>query len=68
MILPNETKIRFCNAFDALFQHSKICSECGLYLQNGNGDLCGKGKTVIARLFGYADTNLQPPNQPETER
>ena len=66
--LHNDTKIRFCNAFDALRRHaaegtSGECAACSIYLRSGDGDLCEKGKDLIAREMAYADTNIEfPPN------
>ncbi len=67
--LPNDTKIRFCNALDALRRHaaegtSGECSTCSTYLRNGDGDLCEKGKDIIAMEMAYADTIIEfPPNK-----
>ena len=61
MNLPNETKIRFCNAFHALLLHRPKCSACWAYLYNGTGDLCGVGKDIIALEMGFADTSPEPP-------
>ena len=56
MNLPNDTKIRFCNAFDAMRRHSQDCPECTKYLATGDGDLCEKGKTILAEEMVYTDT------------
>ena len=66
--LPNDTKIRFCNALDALRRHaaegtSGECAACSIYMRIGDGDLCEKGKDLIAREMAYTDTNIEfPPN------
>ena len=61
--LPNDTKIRFCNAFDAIKAHCILCKECDLYLRWGDGDLCSTGKAMIALEMCYTDTNVSfPPN------
>ena len=56
--LPNDTKIRFCNAFDAIKAHCILCKECDLYLRWGDGDLCSTGKAMIALEMCYTDTHL----------
>ena len=62
--LPNDTKIRFCNAFDAIKAHCIICKECDLYLRWGDGDLCSTGKAMIALEMCYTDTSIVfPPNK-----
>lgn len=61
--LPNDTKIRFCNAIDALRRHGIDCRDCATYIKWGDGDLCAKGKDLIARELAYADTKIEfPPN------
>jgi hypothetical protein len=66
--LCNDTKIRFCNALDALRRHaaegtSGECAACSIYLRTGDGDLCEKGKDLIAREMAYTDTKIEfPPN------
>ncbi|MES2367181.1 MAG: hypothetical protein V4563_14990 [Pseudomonadota bacterium] len=61
--LPNETKIKFCNALDALRRHWPFCTVCAAYVDYGDGDLCEKGKDIIARILCYADTSIEfPPN------
>ena len=61
--LPNDTKIRFCNALDALRRHGIECRDCATYIKWGDGDLCAKGKDIIAAELAYADTNIEfPPN------
>lgn len=63
-LLPNDTKIRFCNAFDAIKAHTILCKECDIYLRWGDGDMCGVGKAIIAQELCFADTNLElPPNE-----
>jgi hypothetical protein len=62
--LPNDTKIRFCNAFDALRAHCILCKECDIYLRWGDGDLCSAGKTSIAIELCYADTHIELPPTP----
>lgn len=59
LLLPNDTKIRFCNAFDAIKAHVILCKECDIYLRWGDGDLCGVGKTIIAQELCYAETSLE---------
>lgn len=54
----NETKIAFCNAFNALFDHQKGCVECSDYLWFGDGDLCDQGKTIIASELAWKDTAI----------
>lgn len=64
LLLPNDTKIRFCNAFDAIKAHVVLCKECDIYLRWGDGDLCGVGKANIAQELCYTDTSLElPPNK-----
>ena len=64
LLLPNDTKIRFCNAFDAIKAHVILCKECDIYLRWGDGDLCGVGKAIIAQELCFAETNLElPPNK-----
>jgi hypothetical protein len=61
--LPNDTKIRFCNAVDGMKAHCILCKECDIYMRWGDGDLCSAGKTIIAMELRYADTNVEfPPN------
>jgi len=61
--LPNDTKIRFCNALDALRRHWLTCDDCAEYIYWGEGDLCAKGKDIIAMELAYADTGIEfPPN------
>ena len=68
LLLPNETKIRFCNALDALRGHaaegtSGECAACSIYLRYGDGDLCEQGKAIITKELCFADTSLElPPN------
>lgn len=68
LLLPNETKIRFCNALDALRGHaaegtSGECAACSIYMRHGDGDLCEQGKAIIAKELCFADTSLEvPPN------
>jgi hypothetical protein len=70
--LPNDTKIRFCNAFGEILAHCILCKECDLYLRLGDGDLCSTGKAVIALEMCYTDTSIVfPPNaqaEPPEER
>jgi hypothetical protein len=47
MNLTNETKIRFCNAYNAMEHHIQVCSKCLTYLNENEGDLCGVGKDII---------------------
>ena len=58
--LPNDTKIRFCNALDALRRHIQEsgCGHCPMYVEFGDGDLCEKGKEIIAMEMAYADTSI----------
>jgi hypothetical protein len=61
--LPNDTKIRFCNAVDGMKAHCILCKECDIYMRWGDGDLCSAGKTIIAMELCNADTNVEfPPN------
>jgi hypothetical protein len=68
LLLPNETKIRFCNALDALRGHaaegtSGECAACSIYMRHGDGDLCEQGKAIITKELCFADTSLElPPN------
>ncbi len=57
--LPNETKIKFGNAFNAMQQHLKDCEPCRDYMNYGDGDLCDKGKDMIARELCYAGTSIE---------
>ena len=59
MNLPNDTKILFCNAVDAIGRHDIGCSACREYMRFGDGDLCEEGKQIIAREMAYADTRLE---------
>ena len=62
--LPNDTKIRFCNAMHALTQHTYVCTPCTLYTERGDGDLCETGKDIIARELCYSETHVEfPPNK-----
>jgi hypothetical protein len=63
--LNNDTKIRFCNAMHVLTQHTYVCTECTLYTERGDGDLCDRGKGIIARELAWANTGIEfPPNVP----
>ena len=66
--LPNDTKIRFCNALDGLRRHWLTCDDCAEYLYWGEGDLCSKGKDIIAEEMAYADTSIEFPPNGRTER
>lgn len=66
--LDNETKIKFCNAWHALARHYTVCKECQIYLLDGDGDLCGVGKAIIAQELCYADTSLELPPNDQAER
>lgn len=67
--LPNDTKIRFCNAFDQIKAHCILCKECDVYLRWGDGDLCSTGKAMIALEMCYTDTSVVlPPNAPDERR
>lgn len=59
MRLENDTKIKFCNAFVALGLHCQDCVECKTYIGTGDGDLCDKGKEIIALEIAYAGTDLE---------
>jgi len=62
MILPNETKIKFCNAFHALERHSSNCLLCLDYLEHGDGDLCEQGQRIIRdNLYAADTTTLEKP-------
>lgn len=66
LLLPNETKIRFCNAIDALRGHaaegtSGECAACSIYMRHGDGDLCEQGKAIITKELCFADTSLELP-------
>ena len=65
--LDNETKIRFCNAYDDIRIHANICSECAEYLVNGDGDLCWRGKDIIAMHLAYTDTKLRFPQNDQAQ-
>lgn len=56
MNLPNDTKIRFCNAARELYRHCDDCYPCSDYVRNGDGDLCNKGKEIIAQEMAYVDS------------
>lgn len=60
MPLANDTKVKVCNAFDALRCHIEDtnCWMCAQYLHYGDGDLCETGKEKIATELAYADTSL----------
>jgi len=60
MTLSNETKIRFCNAWNALEIHQQRCQRCMEYLRNGDDDLCDVGKDIIALEMAFADTSPEP--------
>lgn len=66
--LPNDTKIRFCNAFDAIKAHCILCKDCDLYLRWGDGDLCSTGKAMIALEMCYTDTSIVFPPNAQAER
>lgn len=57
--LPNDTKIRFCNAMDALRIHGIECRDCATYVKWGDGDMCEEGKDIIARELAYAETSIE---------
>lgn len=57
MNLPNETKIRFCNAFSRLRCHLAEYRDCRDYTEFGNGDLCLLGKRIVAEEMVYANTD-----------
>jgi hypothetical protein len=57
--LPNDTKIRFCNALDALRHHSDECYACAVYIKSGDEDLCVTGKDIIATELAFSDTTIQ---------
>jgi hypothetical protein len=59
MTLPNDTKIAFRNAYDAMKQHARICGQCRDYLTSGDGDLCATGHAIIAREMAYSETALK---------
>lgn len=59
--IPNAFKINFCNAYDAMTQHKAECAPCELYLRSGDGDLCDKGKEIVAIHLGYSDTSTEFP-------
>jgi len=61
--LSNDTKIKFCNAVDALRRHGIWCRDCATYLKWGDGDLCEIGKNIVARELAYADTNVEFPGE-----
>ena len=68
--LPNDTKIRFCNALDALRRHIQEsgCGHCPMYIEFVDGDLCAEGKDIIAMEMAYADTSIEfPPNKELSE-
>lgn len=66
--LPNETKIKFCNAMSELQAHCILCKECDIYLRWGDGDLCGGGKYLIATNMAYAETTPEfSPNDKLTD-
>lgn len=56
MKLPNSTKIRFCNAMDALRTHSINCRDCAIYIRWGEGNVCETGQEIILMEIAYADT------------
>jgi len=62
LLLPNDTKILFCNTMDAMLTHCSACKECERYIRWGDGDLCTDGKAIIAKELCYADTNLALPS------
>ena len=64
--LPNDTKIRFSNAFNAMCRHITCCKDCHTYLIEGDGDMCAFGKAQIAIEMCCCDTSIVFP--PNTER
>ena len=66
--LPNDTKIRFCNALDGLRRHWLTCDECAEYVYWGDGDLCEKGKQIIATERASAETSIEFPPNPRTQQ
>jgi len=65
MLMPNDTKIRFCNAMIALLTHMIQCKACDAYIHVGTGDLCSDGKVIIAKELHYMDTTPVNPHQHE---
>ena len=59
MNLPNDTKIKFGNAFRAMQNHLGCCMKCSEYIYDGDGDLCDNGKEIIVRELAYADTSVE---------
>lgn len=57
MKLDNDSKIAFCNTMEAMKAHQIGCKDCDLYLRWGDGDLCDKGKEVIAMNLAYINSN-----------
>lgn len=57
--LPNDTKIKVCNAFVFIGQHCGECAVCKTYITCGDGDLCDKAKNQIAVELAYAGTDLE---------
>lgn len=47
----NDFKILFCNGYSAISAHARVCEECEVYLRHGDGDLCNRGKELIARAM-----------------
>ena len=41
-VLPNDTKIRFCNAVNKLSDHTVDCNQCNVYVRWADGDMCDK--------------------------
>lgn len=64
MKLPNDTKIKFCNAFTEVKRHAIGCDECADYLRAGDGDLCEACKQIILLEMAYADTSPVLPEFP----
>ena len=56
--LPNDTKIRFCNAVNKLSDHTVDCNQCNVYVRWADGDMCDKGKEILATELAYADTTV----------
>lgn len=59
LILFNDSKIRVCNFFRAMQDHLGTCEGCCVYIYHGDGDLCERGKTILARALAFTDMSVE---------
>lgn len=57
MKLPNDTKMRFFNAYHAMERHAESCAECRAYMSNGEGDICDRAQRILVPELAFADTD-----------